>query len=177
MYNLHTMLSNLNTMNNYTSNKIKAPRLSRCQRGSVLVESVFAIIFLLVMLFGIIQYSVILSTLNTLQQISREGARFYCVHFGDNTTNNNSLADQDETITYMQQVAKGSFLTNNDISASTVTIAPVTYNNNTTLAVDSPMSVSITYDMSKRTFFGTFVPGIKKGTNDVTRTTVTLIEH
>ncbi len=169
---------NLGTMKNNVANKISAPRLKRNRRGAVLVETMASLIFLLIMLFGIIQYSIILSTLNTLQQVSREGARFYCVHFSDNTTSNNMI-DQTETVAYMQQVAttSGSFLKNTDITNSTVTIAPVAYNGSNVLAVDAPMSVSISYDMSKRTFFGGFVPGVNKGTNTVTKTTVTLIEH
>jgi Flp pilus assembly protein TadG len=171
-------LYNLDTMNNVVVNKIRASGIKRNRRGAVLVETMFCLGFLLVMLFGIIQYSIILSTLNTLQQVSREGARFYCVHYADNTASN-SLVDQTETVAYMQQVAttSGTFLKTTDITNSTVTIAPVAYGGNNVLAVDAPMSVTIQYDMSKRTFFGGFVPGVHKGTNLINETTVTLIEH
>jgi Flp pilus assembly protein TadG len=161
------------------SNRIQCPSEPRRQHGEVLVEFVFAFIFLLIMLFGIIQYSVIISSLNTLQQVSREGARYYAVHYSD-SSNGNSIANA-EMINYMQQVAQGSFLQNSDISTSTVTVTAVSpYTSITTSA--EPVKVAITYNMSKKTLFGGFVPGVQTTVNNtvvqnnVSRSTTILLE-
>ena len=150
------------------SSKVHFRRRSNAalRRGAVLVEFVFVAIFFLIMLFGLIQYGVIISSLNTLQQVTREGARYYSVHFNDSN-------DTAETTAYMQTVAKGSFLNNSDISNGVTIGTPVT---NGSLQINNPVQVAISYDMSKRTFFGGFVPGVKTGTNIVTRSTVTVIE-
>lgn len=147
---------------------IKSPSKRRQQYGAVLVEMAMSAIFLLLMLFGIIQYSITLTTLNTLQQVSREGARYYSVHFTQG-----AALDATATIAYMQQVATGSFLSSSDITSSTVTIAPVPSSG--TLAINSPASITIQYNMAKRSFFGTFVPGVPKGL--INKTTVTVVEN
>ena len=164
------MLYNLSTMETTCKrNRIQqSPKSAR--HGAVLVEFAVVSVFLLIMLFGIIQYSIILTSLNTMQQITREGARYYSVHYADGQG-----TDNNETINYMQSVAKGSFITNSLISNSTVAINAVPSTG--TLAADSPVQVSLTYNMAQRTFFGGFVPGVTTGTNNVTKSTVTLIEH
>jgi hypothetical protein len=121
----------------------------------------------------------IISSLNTLTQVSREGARYFAVHFADSTANA-------ETINYMQQVASGSFLSNSDIALTNfatsgtqsagVTISDAGSVGGNTFTVGTAVTVGITYNMGKRTFFAPFVPGIKTGTNTVTRTTTTLLE-
>ena len=135
------------------------------QNGAILVEFMFVSVFLLIMLFGIIQYGIIISSLNTLQQVTREGARYYTVHFNDSN-------DTAETTSYMQTVAQGSFLTNNDILNDVSITAP----GNGTLQIASPVQVMMSYDMSRRTYFGGFVPGVKTGTNIVKRSTTMMIE-
>jgi len=146
----------------------QSPKSAR--HGAVLVEFAVVSVFLLIMLFGIIQYSIILTSLNTMQQLTREGARYYSVHYADGQG-----VDNNETITYMQSVAKGSFISNSLISSSTVSFTAVPSTG--VIAVDQPIQVSFTYNMAQRTFFGGFVPGVKTGTNNVTKSTVTLIEH
>ena len=149
----------------------KLGRIRRAKRsaqtGAVLVEFAIVSIFLLVMLFGIIQYGIIISSLSQCQQVTREGLRFYTVHYADPN-------DSNDTITYMQSVASGTFLTNADISTSSVTIAPL---NTTLTGIGNPYQLTFTYNMGKRTFFGGFVPGVNKGTNTITKTAVAVVEQ
>jgi Flp pilus assembly protein TadG len=140
------------------------PKLSQ-QNGSVLIELALSFTILLVMLFGIIQYCIIIASLNTLQQASNEGAKFFSRHSIDANNVN-------ETKAYMQVVVKGTFLTNSDITNG-VTISAV---NNGPMTSGAAVKISISYDMAKRTYFGGFVPGCKTGTNIVTQTTTTIIE-
>lgn len=164
------MLYNLSTMH-IICNRDRIQQSSKSTRyGAVLVEFTVVSLFLLIMLFGIIQYSIILTSLNTMQQITREGARYYAVHYADGQG-----TDNNETINYMQSVASGSFIANSLISNSTVNINAVPSNG--TIAADNPVQVSFTYNMAQCTFFGGFVPGVKAGTNNVTKSTVTIIEH
>jgi Flp pilus assembly protein TadG len=157
--------------------RISAIRSRRPRSGAVLVEFMMCFVFLLIMLFGIIQYSLIISSLNTLTQVTREGARYFAVHYSDASANA-------ETVNYMTTVASGSFLQTNDLTlinyvsgSSTTGVyiydAPSGGNSFTS---GTAVTVGITYNMKKRTFFAPFVPGVKSGTNTVYRSTTTLLE-
>jgi Flp pilus assembly protein TadG len=172
--NSEMLLYNVGAMKKDISNRIPCPKAPRHQHGEVLVEFVAAFVFLLIMLFGIIQYSLIISSLNTLQQVTREGARFYAVHYSD--ANAGASIANAEMINYMQTVASGSFLQSTDISNTTVSVVSASTTTTSITTSASPVTVSITYNMGKRTFFGGFVPGVTKGTNTVTRSTTILLE-
>jgi len=133
------------------------------QTGAVLVEFAFVLIFFLVMLFGIIQYSIIMSTLSQLQETTREGLRYYTVHYSDATANN-------ETISYMQAESAGTFLQNNDITVNSVTVNPVT---NGITGAGEPYTLTFSYNLHKRVFFPVFVPGMNVLNNDTIVKTAT----
>ncbi|BDI33864.1 hypothetical protein CCAX7_59150 [Capsulimonas corticalis] len=146
-------------------------RRRRSTRGAVIVEFAVVITFLTVMLFGIIQYAVILNATNTLSHLSREGARFAAVHSMEST------ADQPATTAgsirnYIQTACSNTTISYAQINQ--VTISPA--QSSPTRAAGSPITVSIQYDISQKYFMKDFIPGTSSGPVYITRTTTELIE-
>ena len=69
----------------YPPHKINIQRLRKRQRGSVAVEFMLIAPFLIWITFAILEYGLYLNYLNTLNQLTRDGARYAAVHATETT--------------------------------------------------------------------------------------------
>lgn len=104
------------------------------RRGSVLVETAAAVLFLLIpLMLGIIQFGLFYNASNVLSQISREGGRYIAVNW--KATGGDAAA-----IAYMKQVGQEGNVT---IKTSDVTISPAPASR----VQYGKLVVKVTYDM------------------------------
>src|SRR5665213_2035549 len=68
---------------------MRMPHLRR-QRGAVLIEFALVVVILVMMLYGIVQYGLIINTLSTLSYLSQVGCRYAAVHSDDVNADKNS---------------------------------------------------------------------------------------
>jgi len=109
------------------------------RRGSILLEAVFAVLFLLVpLVLGIIQFGIYYGATNVLSQVSREGGRYAAV-YGTSTAMTGAQVD-DFIKTYMVQVGQNGNVT---ISKSNITISPAY----AARARYSPITVTVSYNL------------------------------
>lgn len=137
----------------------------------MLLEFTVVFVFLLMMLFGIVQYGLLISTVSTLSYLSQVGTRYAAVHSTDGNADK-SATTSGSIAYYVSQVAVNTPLKPSDL---TITVSPL-QTDTVNRASGKPITVSVQYDMSKRTFFAGFVPGIKSGTNIESKSTTELIE-
>lgn len=141
------------------------------QRGAVLVEFAIVVVLLVMMLYGIVQYGMIINTLSTLSYLSQVGCRYAAVHSDDPSADKNSTTSGSIAY-YVAMIANNTTVKSTDITISVSPLQTDTVNR----ASGKPVTVSVQYDMGKRSYFGGFVPGVKAGTNIVTKQTTELIE-
>jgi len=141
------------------------------QRGAALVEFALVVMILVMMLYAIVQYGMIINTLSTLSYLSQVGCRYASVHSDDVNADKNSTTSGSIAY-YVATVANTTTVKPSDI---TISVTPL-QNDTVNRAAGKPISVSVQYDMGKRSYFGGFVPGVKAGTNIVTKQTTELIE-
>lgn len=103
------------------------------RRGSVLIETAAAVLFLLVpLLLGIIQFGMYYGATNVLSQVSREGGRYAAVY--GITQNDNFIKD------YMIQVGSQGNVT---LRRNDITILPAPG----TRTKYSPLTVTVSYNL------------------------------
>lgn len=110
------------------------------RRGAALVEFAMISVLFLTMLLGMLQFGIYLSATNTLWNGAREGARLAAVQASSIPT-----ATADAQI--KDQIAKTIFPL--DASKATVDIKPA---NSSARTYGTPVSVTISYDMSQKLF-------------------------
>ena len=138
----------------------------RSRRASVLVETALCLAFVLLPLtLGILQFGVIMSTANQVEQLTRDGGRWAAVHaqstnFDSDENTSGSLKN------YMKTQTAG--LTTVKWSDLTITVTPSA----SSRAVGNPLVVTVTYPMTKKLFIGTQFPGLSRwNTNYTTKAT------
>lgn len=117
------------------------------RRGAALLEFALVATMFLMLLMGMLQFGIYLSTTNSLWNLSREGARFASVQRSDATTvddNNQKIADH-----VKKPSPDGMLPPNVDSNKLTVTITP---SDATKREKGSEVTVSLTYDMSDKIF-------------------------
>jgi hypothetical protein len=114
---------------------MKTINTNKRRRGSVVVEFALVLPMLLVMSLMMVQYGLILNATIIISNVTREAARYAAVHPTD-----------DDLI--IQHIKDSLPLGIKYADLGTPTISPAEGSR----ASDQPISVSITYDMSKRIF-------------------------
>jgi len=184
----------------------KAPSESRRRRGaSVIVETVFCMTLVLLPLsIGTLQFGVVMSTSNQLEQVSREGARWSAVHCFDASFQSDENT-QGSLRYYMKNlvVAQRTAILWTDINGTPRTIiggtnptpsattpagfVQVIYANGapgtgaTTQIVGTPVSgqsvsVRVVYPMTRKVFTGRITPGVGILDNDYVSTSTFVVE-
>ncbi len=117
------------------------------RRGAALLEFALVATMFLMLLMGMLQFGVYLSTTNSLWNLSREGARYASVQRSENDTKN----DNNKLITdHISKPAPSGMLPPNvDPSKLTVTIEP---SNGAARTKGSEVRITLSYDMSDKMF-------------------------
>lgn len=130
------------------------------RRGTTLIEAALCMTFVLLpVTLGGFQMAMVFITSHSLQQIARESARWSAVHYND--VNFNDSVDQGSkpgqlpSLLYFmrgQSVANGIAWTdiNGSVSGGSVVVTPAS----TLRSSGTPMTITITYPMRKRSFLG-----------------------
>ena len=123
------------------------------RRGSTLLETALCLGFVLLPLtLGGLQFGLVLTTTQALEQVSREAGRFASLHGTETTfmnaeTQGDNSNDDPSLKHYLRDVARENNVPWNDIKNS-ITVTP------TTRILGQPVTVSITYPMRKRSILG-----------------------
>jgi len=126
--------------------KTRRPFRGSRRSGQAFLELSFIVPVLLVLAIGILQMTVILTTMNTLQQIAREGARVAA-----KTANNNPTLYQSLAITAMTTVANTTPVPYSSLGFTGVNSGnAVAFSG--TVAEGNPITVVVYYDMRKKFF-------------------------
>ncbi len=125
---------------------LRARALNR-RRGAVLLEFALVATMFLMLLMGMLQFGIYLSTSNSLWNLSREGARFASVQRSDSKT----VADNNTNIiNHVTKPAPDGMLPP-DINPAKLTVT-ITPDDATTRAKGTQVTVSLSYDMSDKLF-------------------------
>ena len=117
------------------------------RRGAVLLEFALVATMFLVLLMGMLQFGIYLSTSNSLWNLSREGARFASVQRSDSAT----VADNNTNIiNHVTKVAPDGMLPP-DINPAKLTVT-ITPNDAKTRVKGSEVTIVLSYDMSDKLF-------------------------
>ena len=124
-------------------------RLKRRRGGQALMELSLVAVFLVTLALGIIQIGVIVSTVNTLSQLSRDTTRYAA---------NNAIKDTNFGSTtksywsgYLQTECANTSVKYSDLGLS-ITPSSVT-------TADTPITLTLTYDLRNKMFIPTSFPG------------------
>ncbi len=153
----------------FASNSQGGARRSR--RASVLVETSLCLAFILMPLtLGILQFGVIMSTTNQVEQLARDGGRWAAVHA--QSTN----FDSDENTSgswkyYMKGQTAG--LTTIKWSDLTVTVTPSA----SSRVVGQALVMTVTYPMTKKLFIGSQFPGLSRWNGNYTTKATFVMEQ
>lgn len=161
--------------------KLRGAKPRRRARGQAVVEMAIVSMVLIFFTMGLIQYGLIYNTLNTLENITRDTARFAGVHGAEAsiTLGTTVYPAPDDAITaYAATVAKGTSVLPADI---TVIVADSAGNTNSDSPLSSkrtggqPITVTIKYPMYKK-IFDWGLPGMGRFRSpSLVPTTVTMI--
>jgi Flp pilus assembly protein TadG len=124
---------------------VRASRSRR--RGAALMEFALVATMFLMLLMGMLQFGIYLSTTNSLWNLSREGARYAAVQRSDSTTvtdNNQRIEDH-----VKKPAPDGMLPPNIDPTKLTVSITPT---NAASRLNGTEVTVTLTYDMSDKLF-------------------------
>ena len=128
-----------------TSPLARASRSRR--RGAALMEFALVAAMFLMLLMGMLQFGIYLSTTNSLWNLSREGARYASVQRSDSDTadqNNQRIED------HVKKPSPAGMLPP-DIDPNKLTVS-VTPDDATRRALGTEVTVTLTYDMSDKIF-------------------------
>ena len=135
---------------------LATPTRHRGRRGgSTLVETALCLAFVLLpLLLGGLQFGLVLTTTQALEQVSREAGRFAALHYGeatfDGNENQGNTAGSDRSLkNYVRIVAQGNGIPWNDIKDK-ITVSPVAGARSS----GQPITVTINYPMNKRSILG-----------------------
>lgn len=123
--------------------------------GSTLVETALCLIFVLLpLLLGGLQFGLVLTTTQALEQVSREAGRFAAVHYNENTfdssdSQGNAANSNPSLKNYIRAVAEDNGIPWNDIKDN-ITVSPESGERIT----GQPITVTIDYPMNKRSILG-----------------------
>ena len=128
----------------------------RTQRGSAtLVEFALVASILMVFTMAIIQYGIIANAVNALSHISRDAARYAAVHGLEGTADAAASATTPNNASIRSEIKRMCDISPINYSDVTVTI---TYPN--PLVNGKPVTVSLSYNLSKKFFMPTSFPGL-----------------
>lgn len=151
----------MNRIRNYKKSASKRRRARNS--GAVIIET--AMIFVLVILpltLAIIQFGLFYGAKNALGQISRDGSRYAAVYGLASNVSDEAIID------HIKRMADNSAA--NDLVRSDITITPA----RASRGQYSLMTVTIRYDLNKKSFLGwagrIFRPGV------ITRSATTMVE-
>ncbi|MBV9467954.1 MAG: pilus assembly protein [Abitibacteriaceae bacterium] len=128
------------------------------RRGQALVEMALVSMVLVVMTMGLIQYGLIYNTQVTLENITRDGARFAAVHGSETSTilNGTSYATDTAIRMYVRQVATGTSVLPADLPDSSILILDRNGNSNPAGSANRtgglPITITTKYPMNKKIF-------------------------
>ena len=123
--------------------------------GSTLIETALCLTFILLpLLLGGLQFGLVLTTTNALEQVSREAGRYAAMHYGeptfDSNENQGNTAGSDRSLkNYVRIVAEDNDIPWNDIKDK-ITVSPASGSRSS----GQPITVTIKYPMSKRSILG-----------------------
>ncbi len=133
----------------------RARRRSARRGGSTLVETALCLAFILLpLLLGGLQFGLVLTTTQALEQVSREAGRFAAVHYGESTFDSNenqgNAANSDPSLkNYVRKVAQNNGIPWNDIKDN-IKVTPAFGSRSSGQAI----TVTIKYPMNKRSILG-----------------------
>lgn len=130
------------------------PTIKR-RSGQTIVETSLVLAFILLPLtLGLLQFGIILNAANTMTQIAREGGRYAAVHGQQDTFDGPATAPaagkQASLRYYLKTVADPTGIRWADIQ-NNIVVTPATP---AARVSGQPVSVSVTYPMSKKVFLG-----------------------
>ncbi len=147
------------------------------RRAQTLVETALVLsLVLLPTLLGFLQYGAIIYTAHALQSVAREGARFAAVHAGETTFDDAVTQSNPPSLrNYLQTVCASTNIGYADLTGNiTATSTPRLYVTPDASRISGqPITVRITYPMSKKFFVGKIVPLVPR---DFTATATFLLE-
>ena len=133
-----------------------APLRGRRRRsGSTLVETALCLSFILLpLLLGGLQFGLVLTTTQALEQVSREAGRFAAVHYGESTfdgadTQGDTAGSDPSLKNYLKRVSQANGIPWNDIK-NVITVSPAAGARSS----GQPITVTIKYPMNKRSILG-----------------------
>lgn len=135
------------------------PTKSSARRGGqTLVETALVLTFIMLPLtLGLIQFGLILNASNTMTQIAREGGRYAAVHCQEDTFDGPETAPaagkQASLKNYLKSVTDPTGIKWDDIK-NNIIVEPDTAAERLS---GKPVTVSVTYPMSKRVFLGSVI--------------------
>jgi Flp pilus assembly protein TadG len=165
----------------------------RFSRGSVVVEAVIILPFLIWMVFCVIQYGIVLNTATTLTDIDRDAARYAAENASGSTTINlaGNSASVQAYVKLLCTNTKGAFgqtVDYNDLCDASGNTGAGPYvgtmsNSGAFTAQNSSyrwtygdnIAVTIYYPLSKKVFAGSLVPGMSNFTSKPYRKTTAMI--
>jgi Flp pilus assembly protein TadG len=131
--------------------------LGKRRSAQAMIEMAFVLPMLLLLSAGVLQYAVVLYTYNQLRNITRDCARYSALNIiGYGSGFNAVLAAR------LKNDCFNTFIRYSDITAFSTNPAP----GSATATKNSPMTLTVTYDMSKKLFMPKFFTqyGIYPGT-------------
>ena len=127
----------------------------RRRSGSSLIETALCLAFVLLpLLLGGLQFGLVLTTTQALEQVSREAGRFAAVHYGEGTFDGSDTqgdaANADPSLkNYLKDVSAANGIPWNDIK-NNITVSPGAGARTS----GQPITVTIKYPMNKRSILG-----------------------
>ena len=144
----------------------QAVRHHRDRRGQATVEMALAVVVLLLITMGILQYGIIMNATLTLSQIARDGARYAGIKAGDPGTTDNMLKD------YIRTVCASTTIDPADLPNTRIFITPPPGSRNP----GQPVTVTLRYPMNKKVFIPISFPGLSRMNGDYEKTATMIIE-
>lgn len=135
--------------------------VSRARRGGqAIVEFALVVTILLTLLLGLIQFSLLYNTSITLTTIARDTARYAAIHGTENTTlfNGSFIATDTAIRNYAREVAENTLVLPTHLPDNRITITPP--RGDSQRASGRPITVTISYDMTRKIIVGRSFPGI-----------------
>jgi Flp pilus assembly protein TadG len=155
------------------SQQIRNSRRLRSRRGQTIVETALVLTgILLPLTLGLLQFGIIYNSTNTLQHLGREAGRFAAVHGTETTFDSADTQTSPASLKYYIKTlcASSGSIKYSDLTISTSPSAL------SSRSPGQPISVTLTYPMSKKIFIGKALPGLSALANNYTVTSTFLLE-
>jgi Flp pilus assembly protein TadG len=145
----------------------------RRRGGQTLVEGALVVTFILLPLtLGIIQFGIVMNAISSLQMIGREAGRFAAVHGQEQTSDDSvSQSSPPSILNYIRTVCTGTGINYSDL---TISVSPSM--GSTSRVSGLPITVTLSYPMSKKVFVGKILGATSILANNYTVTSTFVLE-